>query len=52
MERVRGNTDLAGHHDEGGGEPGVTEDLVVVADEGEIEAHRRSRCEVWRTVDT
>ena len=34
--------DLAGHHNEGGGEPVLLEHLALGTDEGEVEANRRS----------
>ena len=43
---VEGAVVLAGHHDEGGGEPVVVEHLALGADEGDVEPHGRCRRQV------
>ena len=41
------STDLTSHHDEGGGEPVMFEDLASGTDEGEVETDWRGRSHVW-----
>ena len=38
---------LTGHHDKGRGEPVAAEHLALGTDEGQVEAHRRRRRQVW-----
>ena len=42
---------LTGHHDEGCGEPVAAEHLALGTDEGQVEAHRGRRRQVWPEED-